>query len=122
MRTRTLLLVLSLLALCALTVLAASVDGKWVASFTTPDGQTRETTMNFKAEGDKLTGTISGRAGETPIADGKISGDEISFSVVRRMGDNEVKMLYKGKVSGDTIQFTVSAGERSFEMTAKRAQ
>ena len=69
-----------------------------------------------------LTGTVSSPRGESPISDGKVDGDNISFSVIRNFGGNEIKFLYKGKVSGNEIKFTVEAGERSFEMTAKRAE
>ena len=117
---RTVSLVLGLLALFAFCAFAADVDGKWKSQFQTQDGQTRETTYTFKADGNTLTGTISGRGGETAINNGKINGDEISFSVVRKFNDQEFKMEYKGKVSGNEIKFTVSAGERSFELTAKK--
>ena len=35
------------------------------------------TTFTFKADGDKLTGTVSGRNGEAPIEDGKIDGNNV---------------------------------------------
>ena len=108
------------ITILAVAAFAADVNGKWKASFQTPDGTTRESTFTFKAEGDKLTGSTSGRGGETPISDGKVSGDSISFSVVRNFNGNEMKFTYKGKVSGDEIKLNVEAGERSFEMTAKR--
>lgn len=85
---------------------AADVNGKWVAQVPGRDGQTREMTFNFKVEGDKLTGTVSGRQGDMPISDGKITGDEISFTVTANFGGNEIKFLYKGKVAGDEIKFT----------------
>ncbi len=99
---------------------AAAVDGKWKAEFETPDGQTRTNTFTFKAEGEKLTGSVTGQAGEAPIQNGKVSGDGISFSVVRNFGGQEVTIQYKGKISGDTIQFTVDFGGGGFEITAKR--
>lgn len=111
---------IALMAVFALTMSAADIDGKWKAEYTTPDGQTRTSTFDLKADGDKLTGTVSSPRGETSITDGKISGDEVSFAVVRNMGGNEVKVLYKGKVSGNDLKLTVSFGERSFEITAKR--
>jgi hypothetical protein len=117
MRTATLWLLVAALALVAA---AADVSGKWKSEFTTPDGQTRTSIYTFKVDGAKLTGTVAGARGETEIQEGKVSGDEISFVVVRKFQDNEFKMTYKGKVSGDEIKFTVEAGERSFEMTAKR--
>ncbi len=114
------------LMLAALTVAwAADVNGKWVAQVTGQNGQTRETTFNFKAEGDKLTGTVSGRQGDNPISDGKISGDEISFTVTFNAGGNERKLHYKGKISGDEIKFTRSmegGNQPGQEFTAKRVK
>jgi hypothetical protein len=62
----------------------------------------------------------SSALGEAQIADGKASGDTISFSVTRNIGGDEVKLVYKGKVAGDEIKFTVEGGDRNFEMVAKR--
>ena len=101
--------------------LAADVTGKWVAQVPGRDGQPREQTITLKAEGEKLTGTVSGRQSDTPIQDGKISGDDISFVVVRNFGGNEIRQTYKGKVVGSEIKFTIQTGERSVEATAKRA-
>ena len=103
------------------TVFAENVSGTWKGSYPGRDGQTRESTIVLKAEGEKLTGTVSGgRGGDSEIKDGTIKGGDISFSVVRNFGGNEVTVKYKGKVTGDAIQFKVEAGERSYEMTAKR--
>jgi hypothetical protein len=113
------ILVLTALMVAAALV-AADVAGKWKAEFTMPDGQTRTSIFTFKVDGDKLTGTVSSPRGEAPIQEGKVSGDEISFVVVREFGGNEVRIYYKGKVSGDELKLTVEFGERSFEMTAKR--
>jgi hypothetical protein len=86
------------------------VDGTW--SWTRPGrngGADVKTTLVLKTDGEKLTGTISqpGRQGavtETKIEDGKVKGDEISFSVTRQMGGNSMTMKYSGKVSGDAIK------------------
>lgn len=115
---------LALTAVCLAIAWAADVTGKWKAEMQTPDGQTRTSIFTFQVSGDKLTGTVAGARGETPISEGKISGDDISFVVIRKFQDNEFKMNYKGKVAGDEIKLTVTANfggeERTFEMTAKR--
>lgn len=105
---------------------AADVTGKWTAEMPGRGGGTMTMTMNLKAEGNTLTGTISGRRGETEISDGKMDGDNISFSVVREFNGNQFKQNYKGKVDGDTIHFTVTmeggAGNgQSHQFDAKRA-
>ena len=76
--------------------LAADVTGKWTAQVPSRQGGTREQTFNFKADGDKLTGTISGRQGDIAITDGKISGDTISFTVKMEYGGNSVEQKYTG--------------------------
>jgi hypothetical protein len=79
------------------------LTGNWKSSFTNQDGQVRESTFKFKAEGDKLTGTISGRNNDTAIDEGAIKGDEVSFKVTREFNGNKMVIKYTGKVSGDTI-------------------
>ena len=79
------------------------LTGTWKISFTNQNGQVRETTIVLKLEGDKLTGTVSGRNNDTAIEQGKITGDEISFQVTREFNDNKFVTKYTGKISGDTI-------------------
>ncbi|MEP7271400.1 MAG: hypothetical protein ABI882_07830 [Acidobacteriota bacterium] len=101
------MLFLAAFLLAGLTVVwAADVNGKWLAQVPGRGGQTRETTFNFKAEGAKLTGTVSGMQGDQPISDGKIAGDDISFVVVANFQGTEVRLLYKGKITGDEISLT----------------
>jgi len=114
-----------LLGLLTLTAMAADVTGKWTAQMPGRGGQTREAIFNFKADGNVLTGTVSGRQGDMPISDGKIDGDHISFTQTMEFNGNSMKLLYKGTVSGDEIRLTRmrDGGEgQPQEFTAKRAQ
>ena len=110
------------LLLAAVAAFAADVNGKWAAQVAGRGGQMQDVTFNFKADGDQLSGTVTGRRGEMNISDGKVSGDEISFTQVMEFNGNQVKLVYKGKVSGDEIKFTRQreGGERAQEFTAKR--
>ena len=112
-----------LLGLLTLTALAADVSGKWTAQVPGRGGQTREQTFTFKADGNQLTGSVTTPRGEMPISDGKIDGDDISFSQVMEFNGNQVKLNFKGKVAGDVIKFTRQreGGDRTQEFTAKRA-
>jgi hypothetical protein len=104
---------------------AADVNGKWVAQVPGRGGQMRETTFNFKAEGEKLTGTVTGMQGEAPISDGTIKGDDIAFTQTFEMQGNSIKVIYKGKVSGDEIKFTrmrEGGNQPPAEFTAKRVK
>jgi len=106
----------------AMLLLAGDVSGIWKMSFQTPDGQNRESTMKLKTDAAKVTGTISSQAGEREISDGKLEGDKLTFSRNVNFNGNEFTMKYDGKVSGNEIKFNVTAGERSFEMTAKKVE
>ena len=112
----------AVLAFAVVSVHAADVTGKWTAQVAGRDGQTREQTFTLKADGEKLTGTVSGmKAAPTEIKDGTAKGDDIAFTVVRSFQGQEVKILYKGKVSGDEIKFTSQReGGEPREFTAKR--
>jgi hypothetical protein len=105
-------------------VCAADITGKWTAQVPGRDGTPRETTFNFKVDGDKLTGTVSGRQNDNPISDGKVKGDDISFTVKMSFGGNDVVLNYKGKVAGEEIKFsrTREGADQAQEFTAKRAK
>jgi hypothetical protein len=102
----------------------ANATGTWKSEFTTQNGQTITTTFKLKQEGDKLTGTASGRGGEAKIEDGKVKGDQLSFQITRERNGNTFTIKYKGKVSGDTIkgkvQFNFGGEERERDWEAKR--
>ena len=100
----------------SITAVAADVSGKWKAEFTTPDGTARSNTFSFKVDGDKLTGTVAGTQDETPIQNGKIKGDEISFTAERPCGT----FTYQGKAAGTEIKFKVTFNDQSFDITAKK--
>lgn len=84
----------------------AKVDptGTWKWSFTGQNGQTRETTLKLKQEGEKLTGTISGRNGDVAIESATLKDDTISFQVTREFNGNKFTQKYSGKIAGDTIK------------------
>ena len=101
---------------------AADISGKWTAQVPGRDGQTRETTFNFKVDGEKLTGTTTGMNGDVPITDGSIKGDAVAFNVVANFNGTDVKIVYKGTVAGDEIKFTRTreGSDQKQEFTAKR--
>ena len=84
---------------------------------------TRDTTFDFKTDSDKLTGTMSVEGQSAPLADGKVSGDTVSFTVSMDRGGNTIKYMFSGKVAGDQIQFKREGGQgQPREFTAKRAK
>ena len=104
---------------------AADITGKWTAQVPGRDGQTRETTFNFKVDGEKLTGTTTGMNGDVPLSDGTVKGDAVAFNVVANFNGTDVKIVYKGTVAGDEIKFTrqrEGSDRPPAEFVAKRAK
>jgi hypothetical protein len=105
--------------LAAAALLAADVTGKWTAEMEGRNGNKMTVNMNLKADGSKLTGTVSGRNGDTDISDGTVEGDSVAFKVVREFNGNKITSNYKGKVSADTIHFTVTTEGGNMNMPAR---
>ena len=114
---------LALLGVFSFVAAAADISGTYKGEVTTQKGS-QNLTINLKADGPSLTGNVTTPRGETPIQDGKVDGNNISFNIVRKMQDNEITMKYKGVVDGDTIKFTqtvnFNGNERKTEFTAKK--
>ncbi len=123
---------------CALTLVAgllfvtgmafgADIDGKWVGEIDGMDGNKMQISYTFKAEGATLTGTTAAPGPEggqkpIPIKDGKIDGNNISFSVTIDFGGQEMKMEYKGVLSGDTLKLTMDMMGQPMDFMLKRAK
>ena len=75
--------------------------------------------FTFKAEGLTLTGFHIVSGTETAIKDGKIDGNNISFSVTLDVG----KFEHKGVISGNQIKMTYDDGSgQSGEIIVKKAK
>jgi hypothetical protein len=120
-------LVAALVVFAVSSAWAADVTGKWTAKVPGPQGES-EITLNLKMDGTTVSGTLNNTQapGDVEIKDGKSSGDEISFSLTRRIGNADMKVVWKGMVSGDEIKFTRTteggAGGAPTEIIARRAK
>jgi opacity protein-like surface antigen len=130
--TKKLLFVTALLLALALVAAAADVNGKWVFEQAgRMGGGTVTVTLTLKAEDGKLTGNVArpGREGammETPIKDGTISGDNVSFKTEMTFGDRTMTTEYSGAVSGNEMKLKITRQGRdgnpmTTEVTAKKA-
>ena len=98
--------------------LAADIDGKWAGEIV---GQNMQIEFTFKAEGTTLTGVHIVNGQETPIKDGKIDGNNISFTVTLDLG-GESKIQHKGTLSGDQIKMTYDMMAQPGEILVKRVK
>ena len=104
--TKKLLFVMTILLVASFALLAADVSGKW--TFEQP-----------------------GRGGDTPpppiaITDGKVDGNNISFTVKREMNGNTMVTKYEGVVNGDELKLKITRNGQdgtpmTTEVVAKRS-
>jgi hypothetical protein len=101
---------------------AADVNGKYTAEVPGRNG-TQTNTFTFKTTGSSVEGTMTTQRGDTPIADGKIDGDTLTFTITRpgRGGGDPIKITYTGKIKGDSIDFSYDMGRGPQTFTAKKA-
>ena len=85
-------------------IVPAKVDGKWRLE----DGE-----LTVKQQFQMISGTMRSGNVVAPIANGKLKGDEITFSA----GGRE----FKGRVNGDVIEGTSEAGESKATWRATRS-
>lgn len=92
---------------------AADLAGPWRAEFETPRGL-QKYVFTFQQEGEKLTGKAVAESGETKreaeLAEGRITGDTLSFVETLQFQGNELRIRYTGKINGDEIAFTREVG------------
>lgn len=88
----------------------ADASGTW--TWTTPGrngGEPRKMALTLKADGEKLTGKLTapnrqGETTDTEISDGKVKGEDVSFTVTREVGGNKMVQKFSGKLSADAIK------------------
>lgn len=105
------------LAALAITLSAASIDGKWSVDVqrggkaAAPDAKKLTFVMDLKSQGETLTGTVSaqnakGKARSVNISEGKITRDSFRFVTVQKAKAGENRVVWSGRVQGDELTGT----------------
>jgi hypothetical protein len=140
-----------LLVVAMVAIAADAVTGKWV--YEQPGrggGNPTQVTLDLKADGAKLTGSVirpmggrgmGGGGGApggaapggaapaptpTPISNGKVDGNNISFETSQDFGGTTMVTSYKGVVTGNDMKLTVTrtgmdGTPTSTDFTAKKS-
>ena len=85
-------------------IVPAKVEGRWRFE----GGE-----LNVEQKFQKLTGTVTAGGASAPIADGKVEGEEVSFSAG--------PTTYRGRLNGNVIEGTRTSGESRAPWRATRA-
>jgi len=114
---------LILLAVAVVALAADAVTGNWVwESQGRGGGPGFKTTAKLKADGAKLTGTVSVpsfsggppepgapmQMEDAPISNGKVDGNNITFEVTRDIMGNSFTSKYAGVVAGSEMKLKIT--------------
>ena len=94
-------------------------SGIWTVKVDGPNGHGLDATLTLVWTGNQLSGTIDNRAGKVDIGEAKFAGDQVSFTVTRRIRFRKFVVNYTGKLEGDTINGTLDTkgrGSKSVSM------
>lgn len=101
----------SILLLVAGLAFGAEIDGKWAGTFDSGmGGQPMNLSYDFKADGNKLTGTTVGAENSTiEIKNGTIDGNKVTFDVPVDMNGMKMTIAYTGELSGDELKLSFTS-------------
>jgi hypothetical protein len=100
---------------------AADIDGKWTGELDM-GGQKIPVEYNFKANGATLTGSTPIMEQKIDIKDGKIDGNNVSFSITIGEGEQGMKIEYKGVLAGDKLTLKFDMMGQPSELVLKKAK
>jgi hypothetical protein len=90
--------------------LAADCSGIWTGQIPTRNNDKLDIAFQFKQTGEALTGKIYGDFRSTPIVEGKVTGEELTFVVMaeEQAGNqiNETRVKYTGVCKDGAIELT----------------
>jgi hypothetical protein len=92
-----------LLALLAISALAADVSGAWKGSMETPMGK-MDLALTLKTDGPSPSGTMSFMGNDSKLEKLVINGNKISFEINMDFGS----MGYAGTIDGDTMNLKLN--------------
>jgi len=108
------------LVCCFMVCFAITTDigGKWVTTIKGQDGNDFQLNYMFKVDGNKLTGSVTSPQGEIPISDGKVNGDDFSFTI--SFNGNDIKSTGKYYTAGDSAGVNTDFNGMKFHSQLKR--
>ncbi|MDB5136701.1 MAG: hypothetical protein JWP37_3304 [Mucilaginibacter sp.] len=104
-------------AIC-LAAAIADLTGKWTGNLKMEGQDDFPLSYTFKVDGNKLTGSAHTPDGEVDITDGKINGNDFTFSVPIHDGN----VLHAGKYYTDSVGMDITINSTKFHSTLIRSK
>jgi imidazolonepropionase-like amidohydrolase len=99
-----------------------SVDpsGEWELVVRSPQGDINSH-LSLRREGERLTGTLAGPTGTTPVQNPVMTGNQLRFTTSLQIGADTMEATVTATIEGDSIRGVISlAALGSFEFTGTR--
>jgi hypothetical protein len=98
----------------------AQVGGTWAVLVSSPQGE-MPTTLTLTQSGDALDGTMTSQFGTVSIADGRVQGRTVTFSMSMTVGGQAMQMSVEGEVDGNRMTGRIRTSEAgTMNFTAER--
>jgi hypothetical protein len=82
----------------------AAIADAWKLSYRMPDGYSHQSVLELQVTGGTVAGKIASKRGSAPISSGRMNGNEIWFTVLRRGNGDELPVEFNGTIDEDTIK------------------
>ncbi len=100
---------------------APAIAGKWNVSVETPGGN-RDSVLDMKVDGKKVTGTLASEMGETPIAGEYVDG-KLTFTMSFDGGGQQITLTFVGAPKADgSLAGSIDFQGTAMNWTAVRAK
>jgi len=98
---------------------AMNAGGTWTLTVSAPTGAL-EVIAVIKQDGDNLTGTTTSQLGNAAISAGKITGNQLNFSVSVNAGGDAFTTTFRGVIEGNSMKGTVDTPQGPIDFTGTR--
>ncbi len=96
-----------------------NVSGKWESSLESPMGSL-QFNLELVQEGSSLSGKFISQFGISEFTGGKVSGNQIFFTLSLTFGGQSIDLTFSATIEGETMRGTVQSQMGSMEFTGKR--
>ena len=92
---------------------AAAATGTWELTSTAPQGgQTSQGTLTLTQSGTVLDGSLRTEFGTVNITDGRIEGNQVTFTATLPISGQTTALQFRGRITGDRLQGTIDMGQQ----------
>jgi imidazolonepropionase-like amidohydrolase len=101
------------------TAVQTNISGKWQAEFVSVMG-TMESTIEFKQDGNQVSGNIATEMGKWEIENGVLSGKDLTFTITAIITGESINLDFSGTAEADHIEGSLSFMQGSAQLRATR--